>query len=116
MTVVILLLVAVAAAARGTRLVVDDKITEPIRQGAARRLKQPTFDDHGRQVAEGSKLTYLLHCTWCAGLWVSAIVAALAWWGGLATLMPEVPWWAGWPLLVGALGWTTGILKHLDSE
>lgn len=104
MTAVLLLLIAAFATARVTRLIVDDKITEPARHFIARRLP------------DGSKVTYLIHCTWCAGLWVAFGVGALAWFGGLGSLMPTVPWWAGFPLLSLALGWAVGVLKSLLSE
>lgn len=117
MTALILLLVAALAASRATRLLVDDKITEPLRKFAADHLRQPEWSEDGRrQVREGSKLTYLIHCTWCAGLWISAGVSALVWWGGLNAALPSVPWWAGFPLTALALGWAVGTLKSLDQN
>ncbi len=114
MTAILALVFTVAAAARLTRLIVKDKITEPIRAGIARRLKQPEFSESGRQISEGSRLTYLIHCGWCTGMWVSAAVGAAAWWGGVAGLMPGVSSWFGYPALALATGWFVGILQRID--
>lgn len=103
MTAALILLVAALAATRATRVVVDDKITEPIRMAIAGRLR------------EGHPVTYLVHCTWCTGLWIATAVAAVAWWGGLDDVLP-LAWWAGFPLTALAVGWAVGTLKRLDSE
>lgn len=114
MTAAIILILAALAAARATRVIVDDKITEPIRRWLAVHLRQPEFE--GRlQTREGSAITYLVHCTWCAGLWVAAGVGAAAWWGGLNDALP-LSWWAGYPLTTLAVAWAVGILKNLDGE
>jgi hypothetical protein len=57
----------VLASFRLTHLVVFDKIAEPIRT----------------LVPPGRRLSYLLHCYWCAGVWLSAgLIALLCWWPG----------------------------------
>lgn len=103
MTATLILIVTVAAAARLTRLVVKDTITQPLRVWVAVKLR------------EGSKITYLVHCGWCTGLWISAGVAAVAWWGGLDAHL-GLAWWAGWPLVAAATGWAVGVLQALDRE
>lgn len=116
MTPIVLLILSVFAAARLTRAIVDDKITEPIRVGISQRLRQPEFDDDGMQVRSGSKITYLVFCVWCTGFWVGFLVAALAWFGALHQHI-DAPWWVAVPLLGLTLGQTTGLLKiHFDSE
>lgn len=69
------LLVLGFAVARGTRLVVDDYITEPFRKAVQRRY------------GDDSKLTYLVNCTYCASIWV-ALLAAIT-----ACLLLPISWW-----------------------
>ncbi len=86
------LAVYVLAAARLTRIVVSDKIGEPIRKAAVDRFGT---DD---------MRTFGLFCPWCFGWWVcaalafpTAIVAGLPWWMGFGL-------WPAGSYLVGALG------------
>lgn len=117
MTPILIVLLAVFATARMTRAIVDDKITEPVRLWIANHLRQPEFDETGRvQTREGSRLTYLVFCTWCTGFWVGLLIAALAWFGALHDHI-DAPWWVGWPLLGLALSQVAGLMKiHFDSE
>lgn len=86
------LAVYVLAAARLTRIVVSDKIGEPLRAATLARWGQD------------SMLNYLFWCSWCLGWWVCLVLAFPA------ALVAGLPWWMGfglWPAgsyLVGALG------------
>lgn len=115
LTVLVIVLAALATA-RLTRVIVDDKITEPIRHTIAARMRQPDFDDDGTQTRPGSLVTYLIFCSWCTGFWVALAVAAAIWWALLDDLLTG-PWWLWWPLLSFALAYLAGLMKtHLDSE
>jgi hypothetical protein len=59
------LIVLMFAVARVTRLIVDDKISLPIRQWVLRK----SGDD--------GWFTTLVHCPWCMGIWVSAAMTTL---------------------------------------
>lgn len=115
MTAVLLLLISVFAARRVTRLVVDDEITQPFRSWVTRTFRQPEFDESGRnQIRAGSKITFLVHCPWCIGLWLSIALAVLVWFGGLNALMPGVHWWAAIPALSLALSWFAAVTKRFE--
>lgn len=78
------------AAARITRIITRDSITQPARTWAVNRL------------GIDSKPAELLQCDWCTGVWVSILVTGAAWmWGD--------HWWISWPVtaLAGAhiVGW-----------
>lgn len=60
--------IEVAAAARLTRLVVDDEITRPFREWVE------------AQTGEDSQLTYLVNCPYCVSVWAGAAVQALPRW------------------------------------
>ncbi len=91
------------AAARLTRLVTDDQITAPLRLAAARR------DQRRRPDGTTGPLTYLLHCRWCLGLWISGPAACLAWWPGHLAHLLDVPAWLGVPALTLAFSHLVGI-------
>ena len=65
------LLTLTLATRRGTRLVMEDKITEPIRN-----LIFKHAPDH--------PLAYLITCPWCTSIWVAAVLVILP------TLSPKV--------------------------
>ncbi|RJO71404.1 hypothetical protein D5S18_24850 [Nocardia panacis] len=91
------LAVYVLASARLTRIVVADKIGDPIRNAAIRRF------------GSGSMWTFLVHCPWCFGWWVCAV---LAW---PTAVVAGLPWWWGfglWP----AGSYVLGVLARWDSE
>lgn len=74
------LLILALATARGTRLVVEDYITEPFRAAVQRRF------------GDDSKVTYLANCTYCASIWVGGLAAVFA------CLVLPVSWWWLLPL------------------
>lgn len=86
----ITLILAVGAAARITRLVVADTITEPLRAWALPRIARSRTER--RLIAQGkdatpptgvrSALVTLATCHWCSGMWVAAIVAPVAFFYG----------------------------------
>lgn len=61
------------AVARVTRLIVDDKISLPIRQWVLRRS------------GEDGWFFYLVSCPWCMGVWVAAAMTAI-------TFLDPFPW------------------------
>lgn len=73
MSIPVLLLVLSLAVARLTRLVVQDEITKPIRALAVRHW------------GPGGMIPYLLHCPWCSGVWVSAVLGIFSWATGLCS-------------------------------
>jgi fatty acid desaturase len=75
MFVPLALVILALATARGTRLVVEDYITEPIRSAVIRRF------------GAESKLTYLVHCTYCTSIWVGGLAALFA------CLVLAISWW-----------------------
>lgn len=94
---VLILTVWVLAVARATRLITRDKITEPLRNQIVTR--------YGVE----SQITYLVHCTWCSGLWVSIATAPAA------IALTGLSWWLT-PLLAGAASHLVGLLTYLEDE
>lgn len=78
--VIVYLVVLALATARGTRLIVDDFITEPIRRWFVNRF------------GEDSKVTYLVHCVFCTSIWIGFAAAVLA------CLILPISWWLLVPL------------------
>lgn len=75
MSDIVALIVLALAVARGTRLIVEDVITEPIRRFFVKRF------------GEEHKLTYLVHCVFCASIWLGFAAAVFA----CAVL--SISWW-----------------------
>lgn len=74
MTWYFILLINVFAVHRLTHLVIDDKITEPIRNWIFDRFGQPHLT-----------WTYLFTCPWCVSIWLAAIAV-------LGTLFAPMVW------------------------
>lgn len=74
------LLILALAVARGTRLIVEDVITEPIRRFFVNRF------------GEEHKLTYLVHCIFCTSIWIGFGAAVFA-----CAVLP-ISWWLLVPL------------------
>jgi fatty acid desaturase len=70
----LLLVVYALAVSRLTGLIVADEITRPVRDGLLSRLDE--------RRASHRSLATLISCSWCTGLWVSAVAAPVAWWWG----------------------------------
>ena len=86
------------ATARVTRIIVNDKIAEPLRTAILNRNGHDGW------------WTYLAHCPWCMGWWIAAASAALAWWPGGLDHTLHTPWWVGYPATWAAIAYTTGWL------
>lgn len=86
------------AAFRFTRLVVEDTIINRQRAAVINRLLEE--GRLGEKVAEG------LLCTWCAGVWVSGLVAATWFWG--AGARPA--------LIVAAVAGLQGLLSSVEGR
>lgn len=68
------------AVARLTGLVVQDSITEEARDELLAWLDP-------RPDTAGAFLAALIQCTWCAGMWISAVAAPLVWFYGQTPVM-----------------------------
>lgn len=98
----LLLLLAVLAVARLTRLIAVDKILEPFRFWLGRRWP-----------ADSQRL-YLFHCVWCLSIWIAAVVVPLVWvFGGLSDRL-GITAWIGIPALVLATSHLAGLLKGIE--
>lgn len=75
MNIALGLLILALACARGTRLIVEDVITEPIRRFFVNRF------------GEEHKLTYLVHCIFCTSIWIGFLCAVFA------CLVLPISWW-----------------------
>lgn len=104
---------------RITRLVTDDTILEPIRERVLARF--PAYDTeyaddpgvesptnaYGRALFESAPGRYfpveaswfgtLISCSWCASVWVAALVTAAWYW------LPTATWWVALPLAFSAI-------------
>lgn len=82
-----LLVVYALAVCRLTGLITTDAITARPRDAITARLDNQRVDpdDH-------HWLTTLITCSWCASIWLAAVVAPLAWWYGthLWLLIPAI--------------------------
>lgn len=85
------------AAARLTGLITDDDITSTARDAVLQRLPDTRL---GRALAD------LITCQWCVSIWMSALIAPVAWWWS------DRPWFAV-PALVLAMSQVTGMLSTL---
>lgn len=96
-TVLITTLFVLFASVRITRAITLDKITDPLREWVIRR-----------NGADGW-WTYLFHCPWCVGFWVSLPAAAALWWLGGMWMWVALPWYFGatavWFTLAYLTGW-----------
>jgi hypothetical protein len=88
-------LLLVLATARLTKLVVDDRISMPLRQWVMRKN------------GDNGWFTFLVHCPWCTGFWVAAGIAPLYWFFG------NTPYFVI-PCLALALSHVVGLLAKLD--
>lgn len=66
---IILALLTLGAVARVTRFVVDDVLFQPVRTAVDQRTNRPFF----------RWLSDLLHCSWCASIWIAAAAGAAHW-------------------------------------
>lgn len=97
MPVALLFVVLALGAARLTRLVNDDEIFSPVRRWAVRRW------------GEQGWVPYLLHCRWCAGLWVSALLCLVAWLLGQCNLAVAA-------LFVPAVAYAAQLIRSMIEE
>ena len=80
----VILLILVLAAFRITRLVIEDDITEPLRERTTYKLDPR------------NKFRELLECPWCVGFWISLAVV-LAYWQ-----WPDPTTWVMLPFAISA--------------
>lgn len=90
-----MIVLAVAATARLTRLVTADTITAPLRVAVVRKW------------GPSSMANEFIHCAWCVGMWLSLATAALT----VAAL--DLSWWLYLPLAL-AYSHVVGLAARLD--
>lgn len=93
----LLLVVLALGTARLTRLVNDDEIFAPVRRWSVRRW------------GETGIIPYLLHCRWCAGLWVSLLMCSAAWLLGQCSLPVAI-------LFVPAVAYAAQLIRSMIEE
>ncbi|WP_375483299.1 DUF1360 domain-containing protein [uncultured Jatrophihabitans sp.] len=100
----LLVVLTVFAVARLTRLVTKDVVTQPVRAWiVARRL-----DGHDDR-DDSDPIVYLIHCRWCASIWLAAPVSVAVWlWPGA--------WWVQIPLLALTASHGTALLAGLEDD
>lgn len=96
-TALVVLVLVTLAAARVTRVIVTDKIGEPLRVFVVRRR------------GEKSMLSYLMFCSWCMGLWVSAALTVAVWWPAHLADRIGVTTWAALPITILAVAHLVGL-------
>lgn len=103
-------IVLLIAAARVTRLVTTDTITNDMRLWVD---KIATPADHHTPVAMWRiMLTELVHCPWCIGFWISAAAAAIA---EIHTPTAPLPPWLAIPAVAFAYSQLVGLAaNHWD--
>lgn len=103
-TLILILVLTTLAAARVTRVIVVDKIGEPLRSAVVRWR------------GESSALAYLVHCPWCMGLWVSAAAVAAVWWLAALADRMGVTTWIALPFTALAVAHLVGLLLTRGEE
>lgn len=97
MTTLVTSLILLLAAVRVTRLIVFDRLSEPLRRWLV------------EHIGPESMFTYLWFCPWCMGFWVALALSAVAWFpGGLGDYI-ALPWWAGIPAVAFAASYVIGL-------
>lgn len=97
-TALVVLALTTLASARVTRVLVVDRIGQPLRSAIV-NLR-----------GESSSLTYLWHCNWCMGLWVSAAFVAAVWWPAQLADRIGVTTWLTLPLAILAVAHLVGLI------
>lgn len=97
----LLILLALLAIARLTRIVTDDAIAEPFRAWVIRHRPAPT--DGGDE----DPLVYLVHCRWCTSIWIAfPAAAAFYFWHDTAAVQIVV--------LALAASHVSGLIAHAE--
>lgn len=106
------LLLLLGLVARVTRLVVEDSITQPIRNKMhLYGIKDRQYDVNKQSYVGGTKkqqvvkwLSELVHCPWCSSIWIgTGAVLSAHWWAdttawALVALIASVSYLASWIL------------------
>lgn len=86
----LLVVLCLGAVIRLTRLVTEDVLTQPVRRWLVRHRTKPAGDKPENPIPgnvtppedeepDEDWLVYLIHCRWCASIWIAAPVAAVVW-------------------------------------
>lgn len=91
---ILVLVVAVLAVARVTRLLVEDQITNSLRKWVIKKYGEPSMP------------SYFIHCPWCMSIWIALPVmpVAVLWPNRLVLLALSIP----------AASYLTGLLAKLE--
>jgi hypothetical protein len=105
-----LVALATLATYRVVRLVITDKITEPIFDRIRFGLERRWYAKHGPEGSDthfNSKMAFLLSCPWCLGFWVS----------GVTTVVVSMAYGLDYPILTWlAMSTVVGFLGRIDGE
>jgi hypothetical protein len=105
-----LVALATLATYRVVRLVITDKITEPIFDRIRFGLERRWYAKHGPEGSDthfNSKMAFLLSCPWCLGFWVS----------GVTTVVVSMSYGLDYPILTWlAMSTVVGFLGRIDGE
>jgi hypothetical protein len=94
---------------RVTRLVVLDKIAEPVTERIRWWFERRWYAKHegGSETHFNSKIAFMLSCPWCIGFWVS----------GAGTLLVSLAYGLDYPILTWfAVSTIVGLIGRIDSE
>lgn len=100
----IILILAVFATARLTRLLVHDRVFRAARTFVVRK-----------RGAE-SVWSYFVFCPHCVSFWLAAATGVFVWWGAGLDAMFSVPWWAGFPLVWLAVSYLSAMIVSKETQ
>ncbi|WNM68766.1 membrane protein [Gordonia phage Soos] len=103
MTPIIALVIVTLAAARVTRFLTVDKLAEPYRLWVASKFPPP------ENSSEQRRITYLVFCPWCTGIWISIPAAIIVWFAAVEQAT-SIPGWLAVPAIWLAMAQVTGLL------
>ncbi|QKY79952.1 membrane protein [Gordonia phage Clawz] len=103
MTPVLALIIVTLAAARVTRFLTIDKLAEPYRLWVAKKFPP------AENAEEQRRITYLVFCPWCTGIWV-CIPASIIVWFAAVDQCTSIPGWIAVPAIWLGMAQATGLL------
>lgn len=106
----LLVLLCAGSVVRLTRLVTEDVLFQPFRRFVIRHRPAPPTPKAGDlpgqdQAPDEDWLVYLVHCRWCASIWIAAGVAPLLWF-----------WPQHWFTQIPTIGLTASLLAGLSAR
>lgn len=108
----LLVVLCLGAITRLTRLLTEDVILQPLRRFIIRHRPDPNARPEGDlpgqdQPAQEDWLVYLVHCRWCASIWIA---------GGVTAVVYNFPhaWWVQIPLIALTASLAAGLSGGLE--